>query len=322
MALKLKKFRTNAGLTQAALAKAVGVSQPNYQRWESGAAPVPEDKLTKLAEVLEVSAEMLLGRHAPITAGLYDPSVGENLNYYGEVAIHFCGGGKPLLLSITEGAFSRLHRGLQFNSAFVTVESLANQTVIIRTQAIADLYFSSDAYDDYGPEKDDYEDHVSLQLPDSRDWEIIEALSEDDEYILGDFSAEDVQRVSKAVMITDEQYAQLVADERIKPGDLEKEKIKNQQETNNIFDLATKVRYQLSSGKQRSISFVDSEDMFEAFYSLVDLEDEIDGNAILLNIEGPHRIVYINKNNLDYVMLPTHRFDEGRIEVEAKMLDV
>jgi len=61
------------------------------------------------------------------------------------VAIHFRGAGKPLLLSISDGAFSRLHRDLQTDHAFVTVESLANQTAIIRTQAIADLYFSSEA---------------------------------------------------------------------------------------------------------------------------------------------------------------------------------
>ena len=46
----------------------------------------------------------------------------------------------------------------------------------IRTKAIADLYFSSEAYDTYGPEHDTYTDHASLQMPDSRDWEIVAAL--------------------------------------------------------------------------------------------------------------------------------------------------
>ena len=40
-------------------------------------------------------------------------------------------------------------------------------------------YFSSEAYDDYGPEHDTYADHVSLQMPDPRDWEIVEALAAD-----------------------------------------------------------------------------------------------------------------------------------------------
>jgi transcriptional regulator with XRE-family HTH domain len=51
MRTKLKQFRVQAGMTQAKLARKVGVTQPNYQRWESGSAPVPEEKLKKLAKV-------------------------------------------------------------------------------------------------------------------------------------------------------------------------------------------------------------------------------------------------------------------------------
>src|SRR5438874_9377146 len=93
MKTKLKQFRVRAGMTQAKLAKKIGVTQPNYQRWESGSAPVPDDKLKKLAKVLETSPEAILGRHPPIEARIYDDSAGDHLDYYGEVAIHFCGGG-------------------------------------------------------------------------------------------------------------------------------------------------------------------------------------------------------------------------------------
>ena len=111
-------------MTQAKLAEKVGVTQPNYQRWESGSAPIPEEKLKKLAKVLKTSPEAVLGRHPPKEARFYDDSAGDDLNYYGEVAIHFCGGGAPLLLSISEEAFSSLHHDLQLNPAFVTVKSL------------------------------------------------------------------------------------------------------------------------------------------------------------------------------------------------------
>ena len=60
MAIKLKQHRVKAGLTQAELAKTVGVSQPNYQRWEAGSAPIPEDKLRKLAKALKTKADVLL----------------------------------------------------------------------------------------------------------------------------------------------------------------------------------------------------------------------------------------------------------------------
>ncbi|EIC27897.1 MULTISPECIES: helix-turn-helix domain-containing protein [Methylomicrobium] len=321
MALKLKQYRIQAGLTQAKLAKAVGVSQPNYQRWESGASSIPEDKLNKLAEVLQIGADALLGRHLPIEAGFYDESVGEDLNYYGEVAVYFHSGGKPLLLSISDGAFSRLHQDLQRSLAFVTVESLSNQTVIIRTQAIADLYFSSEAYDDYGLEHGHYEDFIQLQMPDARDWEIVEALCCDDENGLNEFAPEDVRRVSERIMITDDQYGKLVADGLIKSEELESEKDKNQKETDRIFDLAMKLTYQLSSGQRRSVDAVGAEALFEAFYPLVDFDGELDNDLIRLPIAGWHRIVFINKNALDYVMLPTHRFDQGRMEMDAEMLD-
>lgn len=321
MAIKLKQYRVKAGLTQAQLAKAVGVSQPNYQRWESGAAPVPEDKLRKLAKSLHVSLDILRNTHLPIKAGFYDKSAGEDLNYYGEVAIHFRDGGKPLLLSISDGAFSRLHRDLQIGPAFVTVESLANQTVIIRTQAMADLYFSSEAYDDYGPEHDDYEDHVYLQMPDARDWEIVEAIACDD-MGLEDFSPEDVQRVRSQIMITDEQYDQLVAEGAIKPEDLEAEKAKNQEETDQICALATQVTYQTSTGKRRSMSVESPEELFNAFEPLLeDLGDTLDNELIRLSGDGWHRIAFINMQAIDYVMLPTHSLHQGRTEMGAKLLD-
>jgi transcriptional regulator with XRE-family HTH domain len=324
MRTKLKRFRVDAGLTQAKVADAVGVSQPNYQRWESGSAAIPADKLKKLAKVLKTSPEAILGKHPPIEAGFYDDSVGEDLNYYGEVSIQFCGGGAALLLSISEGAFHRLYRDLQRGAAFVTVESLANQTVAIRTRAIADLYFSSEAYDYCGPEGKvfrDYPDHLSIQMPDARDWEIVEALASDG-IGLEDHDPADVRRVTERVMITDEQYDKLVADGRIKPEDLEKERERNRQETDRIFALATHTTYQLSSGQRRTVYVDEAKELYRAFYELIEFDGgEPAEGMIVLPAEGPHRTVFINKNALDYVMLPTHRFAAGRTESGAEELD-
>jgi transcriptional regulator with XRE-family HTH domain len=317
--IKLKQFRVNAGLTQAELAKAAGVSQPSYQRWETGSTPVPDAKLKKLAKVLKTNADALMGRHPPIKAGFYNKSIGADLNYYGEVAVHFNSGGSPLLLSISDGAFSQLHKDMQRNLEFVTVRSLANQTIIIRAQAISDLYFSSEAYDDYGPEHDHYVEHVEIQMPDPRDWEIVDALACDG-VGLDEFSPDDIQRITEQVMITDEQYEDLVMEGKIKPEDLDKERVKNQEETDKIFGLSTTTIYQLSTGQKRS-AHVFGEDLFKAFYEFTDFGGEIDDGMIHLPIEGWHRTAFINKKTFDYVMFPTHRFIEGRTEVEAKELD-
>ena len=53
MKTKLKQFRVQAGLTQAKVAEAVGVSQPNYQRWEASSAPIPEDPSEDLEDGLQ-----------------------------------------------------------------------------------------------------------------------------------------------------------------------------------------------------------------------------------------------------------------------------
>jgi transcriptional regulator with XRE-family HTH domain len=321
MKTKLKQFRVAAGMTQAKVAAAVGVTQPNYHRWEAGAAPIPEAKLKRLAKVLKTAPEAILGRHTPIRVSLYDDSVGDDLSYYGEVAIHFCGGGEALLLSISEEAFNRLHRDLQGDAAFVTVESLANQTVAIRSKAISDLFFSSEAYDDYGPEHGKYTNHIDLQNPDARDWEIIECLA-CDEVGIEDFDPVDVERVRNMIMITDEQYEKLVADGRIKAEDLERERAKNQAKTDRILNAALRTTYQLSTGQQRSLYVDSSESLFDAFYELIDFEGGISADDMVrVEAEGPHRIIFINKSALDYVAIPTHQLNEGRVERDAEALE-
>jgi transcriptional regulator with XRE-family HTH domain len=309
-----------AGLTQSKVARAVGVTQPNYHRWESGSAPVPDDKLKKLAKIFGTSSASILGRHPPIEVRLYDNSAGDDVDYYGEVSIHFSGGGSPLLLSISEEAFGNLHRDLQQNHDFVIVKSLANQTVAIRVKAISDLYFSSEAYDTYGPEHGDYTEHADLLMPDTRDWEIVEALGCDGD--LDDFDPADVQRVKERIMITDEQYERLVADGRIKLEDLENERQKNQKETDRIFELATKVTYQLTTGQKRHVYIDEHESLYNAFYELTEFEGgEPADNMIRLEAEGRHRIIFINKSALDYVAIPTHQYVSGRNDAEATDLE-
>lgn len=252
---------------------------------------------------------------------LYDNSAGADLNYYGEVSIHFLGGGEPLLLSISEGEFARFHYSLQMDYEFVTVESLANQTVMIRSNAIADLYFSSEAYDDYGPEHENYKNHLGNQMPDPRDWEIVEALANDG-IGLENFDPADVQRVQERIMITDQQYQELVADGLIKSEDLQKERAKNQERTDLIFRGAQNVTYQLSSGQQRTLYIDSDESLFNELYIFTDLAGGGSANNMIqFETVVFHRIAFINKNAFDYLMAPTHKYHNGRIDSLAADLD-
>ncbi len=328
---RLKELRVDANMTQSKLATAIGVSQPNYHRWETDKDPIPEDKLKKLAKVLNATPEAILGKQPPRIAAFYDDSAPEDLQYYGEVAVHFANGSKPLLLSISEATFQGLYRNLQDTPTFLTVKALSNQYVIIRASAISDLYFSSEAYDDYGPEqvlnrnpqvaRNDY-GQPDIQLPDNRDWEIIECLP--DGFGLEDFDPAEVERVSKMVQITDEQYKQLVADGLIKSEDLETERAKNDATTQRIFDLANNVHYRLSTGQERSIYIHDTDALYNAFWELIELETnhaDTDDDMIHFPVEGYHRSIFINKGAVDYISIPAHQFEKGRIDQLAQEID-
>lgn len=316
---RLKHFRVAAGMTQAKVAKTVDVTQPTYQRWEAGDVDIPKDKLARLAKILKATSEALLGRHPPLEAGFYHGP--DDLLYYGEIAIHFRSGSKPLLLAISETTYSDLYRDLQGDAKFVSVKDLGNRTVAIRRDAISDVYFSSEAYDDFGPEHKTYEAATPLQLPDPRDWEIIECLALQDHDGLGDFAKEDVERVSKAVMITDQQYKELVDAGHIKPEELEAEKAKNEMLTAEIFELATGITYQLTAGPLRRVDYTDcDEELYDAYENLID-EYREDDDVICVPAEGYHRSFFINPNALDYISIPTHILERGRDEISHEMIE-
>ena len=60
--VRLKTLRERAGLSQAALAKKVGVGQSTVGMWESGRNKPENAKLEALANLLGVSTDYLLGR--------------------------------------------------------------------------------------------------------------------------------------------------------------------------------------------------------------------------------------------------------------------
>lgn len=323
MTNRLKHFRVEAGMTQAEVAKTVGISQPQYQRWESGQAAVPSAKLKKLASILMTTDAALLGRHPPVNAVVYEETAPENTQYYGEVALHFAGGGEPLLLSISEAAFQDAHRDFQGSAPFIRVESLSNQMVLVRRAALSDVYFSSEAHDTFGPEHGDYVTSSSLHLPDARDWEIIEAILDD----LGDdeFDPESVERITKILTPTsDEEFAKLIEDGDMDRAGVDAAKEREARRLDRIHTNATSVVYQISSGKRRSVYLFDDDALYQALSEFCTDEDlELESNQPLVRFpsEGYHRTIFINSDTIDYISAPTHRWEKGRTEVEGALLD-
>lgn len=321
MANRIKKFRVRAGLTQEKLAQALGTSQPTFQRWERGQAEVPKAKLKKLAGILDVTPDALMGTHPPVDIALYDPEAPEELQYYGEVAFHFAGGGEPLLLSISEKAHADLYSALQDDSFFVTVESLSNQMVGVRRGAITDVYFSSEAYDNYGPEHGSYEP-TPPPLPDSRDWQLVEAISDGMAEEEG-FDSKSIERVARILRVsTDEELAKAVADGILAEDKVAEEKNRQGEAARSILSLAKDVIYQLSSGKKR-YNHIPDDEVYNAFHPIFEDQDYRDWDTDMLVVQeaGDHRTFFVNPRQLDYVSVPSHKYEAGEDEAEAEAIE-
>ena len=58
---RLKSLRKQAGFTQVDVASKLGISQQAYASWERGAKKPTQDNLVKIAQILNVSVDYLVG---------------------------------------------------------------------------------------------------------------------------------------------------------------------------------------------------------------------------------------------------------------------
>lgn len=304
----LKKVRLASMMTQTAVAEAMGISQPNYQRWESGVAAIPKTKQAKLAKVLNSTIDEILGKPRPFdNFGIHEDICDED-TYFGEVAFHFTSG-NGLLFPITEAERSRLYNRLSNQDDFIVVESLDNRIAFIRRASIQDVYFSSEAFDTFGPEK--YEDWLGGYSLEDEAWLLIENV-DDIDYVIDVIGEEKVKIYDKKIYLTEEKLDELVTQGHVKEEDKEEIKNKESKKIKKLYMRATKIQWQFTSGKVRSEYILEDKDVYEAFSCL-----EIDPtNAELLmhlSVEGYDRSIFINTSELDYIFIPAHKFNFGRL---------
>ena len=303
----LKALRLAAGKTQAEVARLLRVTQPTYQRWESGGTPVPKGKVKKLAKVLSTSEDVVEGKPEPFDLFGIDKAIPDERTYFGEVAFHFSGPGAPILIPISEGARASLLRQVAGGSPFLFIESLDNRTLFVRSAAIGDIYVSSEAYDTFGPQPDAYVDHLGV-FPDDAYWRIIEHF-ECPECLADEYSHDAIENVVSGIAWSD-----LVADQMIARGELtaaDRERaIRNADE---LYTRATCVTWQLSSGDRRDERADEDASIFDAFVDLRDHADDLNG-LIFFPAEGYHRSIAINPSAVDFIWVPTHRFKNGELD--------
>lgn len=305
---RLKALRKAAGLTQMLLAAKAGVSQPHYRRWETGERPIPEEHLAKLATLLKTTPAEITGpplklvEPKPLDDDDDDASYSErDGTYFGEVTVHFIGGGKPLMLSISNREMKLLFKAIQGGDYFCIVESLANQTVVLRAAAIADLYLAHDNGDTYGPEHDPkapdrgYANHVPIIDFEPADWDVVERLGWDS------FVPEEAERVKRVETYLDE----------LKPVGREL-----------LERVASTMTYQLSSGRQRNVVLPhEGRDLYDNLSPLVEFpesdpaEDYGVNSMVYFDFWDLHaHHAFINPRAFDYISVPTHKYKKGADE--------
>ena len=313
MKSKLKKYRLLARLTQTEVAEAVGVSQPTYQRWESGTNSVPKTKAAKLAKILGITQRQVEGQPEPFDLLNVDASVSDERKYFGEVSIHFASGSPPLLLPITQAERLNLYAALQGEASFIQIESLDNRIVSVRRKAIADVFFSEEAYDDYGPEEDYGSQHLGI-FPDERFWQIIEQL-EEPEFLDGEFDKNEINEAMKKLLFDDSELDELIANGSIKPEERSAVK-KAAEETAELYlARARDITWQIPGLCSRCISVYESRDLYEAFY---DLQWSGEQEMVRLASEEYYYEIFLNTSAIDYIAAPAHKFHEGELQSAAE----
>lgn len=297
---RLKRIRLSHFMTQKEVADKLGISQPNYQRWESGAAQIPNRQLKRLAKALRCTTEEILGKARPFDMLGIDSGADPTRQYFGEVAIHFNSAKHPLLLPISEWERSALYRQTSnVKRSVVVVESLDNRTVLMSRRAITDIYLSSEEFDDYGPEDAEYYGYLGV-YPDDEFWRIVE-YSDYMEGISGEYDEAFVGEVITAL-------TQMSAEKR-----------------EDFLARAEKIEWQLPSGDLRDATIDSDDEVAESFnvFGLDDPEVDLgeDEDFFHVNIEGAHRSVFLNVANIEWISVPTHRLKHGALSEAEDLVD-
>ena len=312
----IKHIRLQSGKTQAEVADTLGISQSTYKRWESGAKPPSSETLEILANVFDTTVAVLLGHESSFDM-TGETGRDKAHTYYGCVAIHFQGPGKPLLLPISQETHELALQSLQTEAAFLRIWSLDNRAVFIRRDAIADIYFTSDAHSTYGPDRMMYDPGVGVHA-DFEFWQLVDELQSNEADIERDFP-QDANPEWKKLLAPPSVDTEAIVSAGIFSRENANVMLRCAQEmTDQFFELATTMYWQMG-GVNRQERLGSDADIYSSFIYLEGASaQEVMGTALSIDTDGWHRTININPKALDYISVPLHRFmDQERKELEA-----
>lgn len=178
------------------------------------------------------------------------------------------------------------------------------------------MYVSSDACDEFGPERDLYSTHLGI-YPDAGFWEIIEHADCPDELsnvpdgrikevlAILEFDEDIFQEAKRLGNATDADREEIIAD--------------IQRDAPALTDRALLLSWQFQTGEFRS-EYVEDEIMVEA---LQDLEffSENEPSMLVMQSEGWHRAICVNPTNVSFVAFPKHRLERAALTELGRELD-
>ena len=291
MAFALKKLRLEALMTQSDLANRVGVTQPTYQRWESGSVQISLKQLAKLCEALGVTPDQIAGKPAPFDSLGIDESIqNDDRKYFGELAIHFKNG-KNMLFPISEGCRQRVWSQYQSDEHdFIIIQSLDNRLVAARIQDIDDLYFADEAADSVGPEQ--YSGHLGIK-PNDEYWRVVENI-------------DDVSEL-------DTEIDQAIIDEALAFFDLEMD---NQEAHDSrcqaLLNRSITLEVLYSSGKIREIIDLDDDEIYATMSPVMMGDDE---HTVVINDSNAAHDIMFRIRNVTALTVPLHKYNQGHLNM-------
>lgn len=314
---ELKKHRLLAGKSQTQVAKSLKISQSTYQRWESGAQKIPDAKRKQLAKLLEVKPTQLDSDAEDFDLFGVDEETPANRQYFGEVAIHFASNVQPLMSPISIAERDRFVDIASTGSEFFTFSTLDNWTVVLRVKSISDIYLSSDACDEYGPESERYETHIGL-WPSEKFWTVVENWETLD--FIDGISPERIREAMACLEFDEEIFGEKI--ERGHATSEDRAEIEEQisKDGPKLIQRASMLTWQYVSGIIRH-EFIDSDEaLLDALFRL-EMTEESDGELLRIHAEGWHRTIMVNPSSLCYMAFPSHRINRAELEQLADEID-
>jgi transcriptional regulator with XRE-family HTH domain len=331
----LKQLRVAVRLTQAQVAQKVGVSQPNYQRWESGAAPVPEDKVGILSKVLRATKDQIRGesRFARVSMDFGDEDDDGESAYWGEVAIHFSTNSAPIVASISSEQCEGLFKGIQArDSAFFEFRGLCNEHYFVRRSSVSELYLTDEAADEFGAPEVEYPDFLPIPVIDPRLWDVLSQYNLETD---GSYGHPDVVVEALSYFLTKKEITPFLDDAaRAIPRsavdsaqnqvlrslgvatahDAEECQLSAEEASLRkkfLMARASNTVIRLSTGDERSILITEARDFKENAHNLRSLRrGESCMVAIALREEA--KTAFFSSDALDFVRFPAHFYDRAQ----------